>query len=79
MCIRDSVYSNPAIAGTMGINQNSFFVLDTVSSTSEHTYKIQLGGNATSNIHFNQYGVSSLAYEDTWTPVSFMFILEIKA
>ena len=73
------VYSNPAYSGTMGVNQNSFFVLDTVSSTSEHTYKVQLGGNATSNIHFNQYGVSQINYLDSWTPVSFMFILEIKA
>ena len=66
-----TVYSNSGITGTMGINQNSFFVLDTVSSTSEHTYKIQLTGNATSEIHFNQYGVAALSYEDSWTPVSF--------
>ena len=74
-----TVYSNSGITGTMGINQNSFFVLDTVSSTSEHTYKIQLTGNATSEIHFNQYGVAALSYEDSWTPVSFMNIMEIRA
>ena len=73
------VYSNSGITGTMGINQNSYFVLDTVSSTSEHTYKIQLTGNSTSEIHFNQYGVAALSYEDSWTPVSFMNIMEIRA
>tara|TARA_A100001388_G_C28681457_1_gene456569 strand:+ start:279 stop:860 length:582 start_codon:yes stop_codon:yes gene_type:complete len=74
-----TVYSNSGITGTMGINQNTFFVLDTVSSTSEHTYKIQLTGNAASEIHFNQYGVAAVTYEDSWIPVSFMNIMEIRA
>ena len=73
------VYSSPAIANNMGLNQSSFFFKDQSLSISAHTYKIQIGGNgATHDVHYNQYGVAVPSYEDTWTPTSCMTCMEIK-
>mgnify|MGYP005689329391 FL=1 len=73
------VYSSPAIPNTMGLNQTSYFMSDQSLSISQHTYSLQLDGNgATHDIYFNQYGVSAVSYDDSWTPVSFMQVMEVK-
>ena len=73
------VYSSPAIPNTMGLNQTSYFMSDQSLSISQHTYSLQLDGNgATHDIYFNQYGVSGVSYDDSWTPVSFMQVMEVK-
>ena len=75
------IYSTPAlnIGNIMGINQTSYFITDQSLSISQHTYSLQLDGNGTSHdIYFNQYGVSAVSYDDSWTPVSFMQVMEVK-
>ena len=75
------IYSTPAInsGNVMGINQTSYFITDQSLSISEHTYSLQLDGNGIGHdIYFNQYGVSTISYDDTWTPVSFMQVMEVK-
>ena len=75
------LYSPPALnsGNIMGINQTSYFITDQSLSISQHTYSLQLDGNGTSHdIYFNQYGVSAVSYDDSWTPVSFMQVMEVK-
>lgn len=74
-------YHNPARANVMGTNWTPFFIKDSGSvSLLEHTYKLQLGSSSsTVTVHYNQYGETIASYEDQWTPVSQMMVMEIKA
>lgn len=72
---------NTVAPSVMGTNWTPFFIKDSGSiSPLEHTYKLQIGASdAAHNIHYNQYGEAAVFYEDTWTPVSQMMVMEIKA
>jgi hypothetical protein len=74
------VYSAPTVAQEMGKNNFSFVTNSTTVSLDAHVFKLQLGGITPNHeIHYNQYGNTSLSYEDNYTPVSMMSVMEIKA
>lgn len=74
------VYNSPAVANEMGKNNLSFVTNSTTVSLDAHVFRLQIGGAVTSQeVHYNQYGNTSLSYEDNYTPVSMMSVMEIKA